>query len=86
MRMLGHLRVRHISIPWDSVVTDACEGEEQTEAIEEGASSEDGGRLAGEQVLSEHVGQLVELERLAMLEVQEVVQQFVSTGLCKTTE
>ena len=73
-------------IPWDSVVTDACEDEKQTEAVEKGASSEDGGRLAGEQVLSEHVGQLAELERLAMLEVLEVVQQSVSTGLYKTTE
>ena len=74
------------------MVTDACEDEDQTEAIEKGASSEDGGRLAGGQVLFEHVGQLAELEGLAMLEVQEVqevqevVQQSVSTGLYKTTE
>jgi hypothetical protein len=73
-------------IQWDSVMTDACEDEEQTEAIEKDASFEDGGRLAGEQVLFEHVGQFEELERLALPELQEPVQQFVSIGLYKTTE
>jgi hypothetical protein len=54
------------------VVADAYEDEEQTEAIEKGASSEDNARLAEKQVLFEHVGHLEELEELEKLALPEL--------------